>query len=108
MKEILIQNWFVILVVAAFVAYVIHLILTKQWTKLRMQAYALMLSAEKVYTDAYGTGKFNTVFQKMYYTVIPAWLRVFITEDMFRKKLQEWYDLAKDMLDDGQMNDSVK
>lgn len=108
MKDILIQNWFVILVAAAFVAYVIHLILTKQWTKLRMQAYALMLSAEKLYANDAGKEKFEAVFQKLYFALIPVWLRAFITQETFRKKLQEWYNLAKDALDDGKVNDSTK
>lgn len=107
MKEILIQNWFVILVVATFVAYTIHLILTKQWTKLRMQAYALMLSAEKLYAEGEGNEKFEAVFQKLYFSLIPAWLRPFVTQDTMRKKLQEWYELAKDYLDDGKVNKSV-
>lgn len=107
MKEILIQNWFVILVAAAFVAYIIHLIVTKQWTKLRMQAYALMLSAEKLYANIEGKEKFEAVFQKLYFALIPAWLRPFVTEEMMRKKMQEWYELAKDYLDDGKLNESV-
>ncbi len=106
-NEILLQNWFVILIAAAFVAYVIHLILTKQWTKLREQAYALMLSAEKLYGDDAGKEKFEAVFEKLYFVLIPAWLRPFVTEDIMRKKLQEWYDFAKDFLDDGEVNNSI-
>jgi hypothetical protein len=106
-KDILMQNWFVILIAATFVAYVIHLILTKQWTKLREQAYALMLSAERLYGDDAGKEKFEAVFQSLYFTLIPAWLRPFVTEDAMRKKLQEWYELAKDFLDDGEINESI-
>lgn len=108
MKGILIQNWFVILLAIIFICYVIYLIVTKQWTKIREMAYALMLSAERLYADNEGKKKFEAVFEKLYYNLIPSWLRLFVSPESIREKLQEWYDLAKDYLADGQVNRPVK
>ena len=106
MKEILIGNWFIVLFLVMILAYDIYLVITKQWTKLREQAYALMLSAERVFGDGEGKKKFEAVFQRLYYNLIPPWLRLFVPPESIRDKLQEWYNLAKDYLDDGQVNGS--
>ena len=100
MKILLIQNWFVILVLLVFIAYLVYLMVTKQWMKLKQQAYGLMLSAERLYDTTEGKEKFIAVFEKIYYYLIPFWLRVFVTEDVIKEKLQKWYDLMKDCLKD--------
>lgn len=99
MKELLIQNWFVVFLTVVFFGYLIYLIIAKQWTKLRELAYALMLGAERLYADNEGKKKFEFVFEKLYYSLIPHWLRIFLTQELIKKKLQEWYDQAKDYLD---------
>lgn len=108
MKEFLTQNWFVILLAIAFLGYIVYLAVTRQWTKLREMAYALMLSAERLYADNEGKKKFEAVFEKLYYDLIPPWLRLFIPPELIREKLQEWYDFAKDYLTDGKVNGKVK
>lgn len=108
MKEFLIQNWFVNLLAIAFLGYAIYLAATKQWTKIHQLAYALMLSAERLYADNEGKKKFESVFEKLYYDLIPPWLRLFISPESIREKIQEWYDIAKDYLSDGQVNGPVK
>jgi uncharacterized protein (DUF58 family) len=104
MEEFLAGNWFVLILGLLFLAGIIYLAVTKQWTKLRGIAYALMLQAERVFADGEGKMKFDAVFDKLYYDLIPTWLRLFVTPDELRRKLQEWYDLAKDYLDDGVIN----
>jgi hypothetical protein len=104
MKEFLMENWFVLLIAVTFLGWVIYLVITQQWTKLREQAYALMLSAERLYASDEGIKKFEAVFEKLYYNLIPPWLRMFVTPESIREKLQEWYNLAKDYLDDGSVN----
>lgn len=101
MKEFLAGNWFALLLGALFLAGIIYLAITKQWEKLRGIAYALMLQAERVFSDGEGRKKFEAVFQRLYYNLIPPWLRLFVTPEGIREKLQKWYDLAKDYLDDG-------
>lgn len=101
MKEFLAGNWFVLILGLLFLAGIIYLAVTKQWTKLRGIAYALMLQAERVFSDGEGKKKFEAVFERLYYNLIPPWLRLFVTPDELRRKLQRWYDLAKDYLDNG-------
>jgi hypothetical protein len=107
MKDFLMANWFVLLFALAFVGYGIFLIITKQWTKLRMQAYGLMLAAERIFADNEGRKKFAAVFEKLYFNLIPPWFRLFVSPDSVKAKLQEWYNIAKDYLDDGNINDSI-
>lgn len=101
MKEFLVTNWFVLLLALFLIGFEVYLIITKQWTKLRQQAYALMLQAERVFADGEGKKKFEAVFQRLYYDLIPPWLRLFVPPNELRSKLQEWYNLAKDYLDNG-------
>jgi Mg2+ and Co2+ transporter CorA len=104
MKEFLAGNWFALLLGVLCLAGIVYLAVTRQWEKLRGIAYALMLQAERVFSDGEGKKKFDAVFDKLYLDLIPAWLRVFVPPDELRRKLQEWYDLAKDYLDDGVIN----
>jgi len=107
MKEFLIANWFVLLLAVVLLGFEIYLIVTKQWTKLREQAYALMLTAERVFSSEEGKKKFEAVFEALYFNLIPLWLRLFVTPESIREKLQEWYNLAKNYLDDGIINSRV-
>jgi len=93
----------VVCVVLAGVA--IYLAVTKQWEKLRMFAYMLMLKAERLYTDENGDVKFKYVLD-IVYLAFPIWLKKIYTEDMIAYWLQEQYDIAKDFLDDGEINGS--
>lgn len=106
MKVFFTENWLVILLLVLFVGYDIYLIVTKQWTKLREQAYALMLQAERIFADGEGKQKFDAVFEKLYFDLVPAWLRLFVSPRSIREKLQEWYTLAKDYLDNGVVDGS--
>lgn len=108
MKEFFMTNWFIVLLLVAFVGFDIYLAITKQWGKLREQAYALMLQAERVFADGEGKKKFDAVFDKLYFNLIPAWLRRFVSPESIREKLQKWYTLAKDYLDDGTINNSTE
>jgi len=101
MKDFLMGNWFVLLLGVLFLGAIVYLAITKQWAKLRGIAYALMLQAERVFSDGEGKQKFEAVFEQLYNNLIPPWLRVFVTPEEIREKLQEWYDLAKDYLDNG-------
>jgi hypothetical protein len=95
MRELLGTNWFVLLVAVVILCFVIYLFITKQWTKLKESAYALMLQAERVYASYEGKKKFEAVFDCLYYKLIPLCLKPFITPESVRKKLQKWYNDAK-------------
>lgn len=103
--EFLSQNWLVLLALAGVAAYIIYLSITKQWTKVREFAYQTMLLAERTFSDVDGKIKFDFVV-RIVYKYLPSWFRVFFTEEDLRRLIQEWYNLAKDFLDDGQINQS--
>ena len=105
--EFLIQNWLPLLIVIAIIAYIIYLIITKQWTKIRELAYQMMLFAECVFSDEDGKLKFEFV-SGIVYSYLPKWIKIFIKEEQIRKYIQEWYEITKDYLDDGVINDSIK
>lgn len=100
------QNWLGILIVLAAVVYILFLSVTKQWTKVREFAYQLMLLAEKNFQDGEGELKFNFVVT-MVYRYIPVWLKIFVKEEDIKKLIEKWYQLAKDYLDDGEINNSI-
>ena len=98
-----IQDLITLIVVLFIIGYALYLTIMKKWVELREFAYALMLQAERLYKDNQGKEKFEVVFREVY-DLIPVWLQKLIPPKSIREKLQEWYDLAKDYLDDGFIN----
>lgn len=97
MLEFIIMN---IDLVIGFLAALILLgwaIFTKQWTLVKATAYQTMLLAEKLMQTKEGQAKMEYVF-KVVWSLTPSWILKFITEEKFRKKLQEWYDAALGIL----------
>jgi hypothetical protein len=72
----------------------------------REDAYKMMLFCERKLPDENGRTKFLIVLNNTYY-LLPITVRKFITKDAYAVILQDWYDEAKDILDDGENNDSV-
>lgn len=107
LKQFLAENWLSVVIILVLVLYIVILIFRKKWDELRKFAYALMLSAEKIYKTEEGQRKFNRVLEALYHS-IPSWLRIIISYEFLKEKLQEWYLLAKDILDDGVKNDSSR
>lgn len=91
---------FIVLLVVAVVAYCKE----KTLDEIRQDVYKLFLKAEHVYEES-GTGK-----QKMKWVVsqarslLPSWLQIIVTEDLFEDLIQIWFDGIKDLLDDGKLN----
>lgn len=102
-----IQVIITVLVIIAIFAYIAFLALTKRWTKLREMAYAMMLQAERVYLDEQGKEKFEAVFSRMYEDYLPNWIKAFVPETILREYLQDWYNKAKDYLDNGALDNST-
>ena len=71
--------------------------ITIQWSLVRISAYQLMLSAEKLFATEEGKEKFEMVLSKLW-EMLPGWLRKAVGIERLRQKLQDWYNLAKDML----------
>ena len=67
---------------------------------IRGDAYAAMLWAERSFPDNQGRTKFLAVLDNTYY-LLPAKARKYISEEAYAVILQDWYDQARDYLDDG-------
>lgn len=108
MKEFLISNWPTILIIAAFLVWIVNLAVKGKWAELRGIAYRLMLQAESAIRGTKrGQERFETVFTQVY-SLIPAWLRFWFPEDLVREKLQDWFNTIKDYLDNGKIDKSVE
>lgn len=107
MRGFFINNWATVATIIIVAAYAILIIATKQWDQLRQDAYRLMLKAEMTFTGTQrGQEKMEYVFQKVY-SLLPMWIQFFYTPGDIKEKLQEWFNLAKDGLDDGKLNNSI-
>lgn len=71
--------------------------------KIRGYVYKLFVAAEHKFQHGENEAKFEYVicFAK---SAIPAPFNLFITETLLRKVVQAWFDLVKDLLDDGKLN----
>jgi hypothetical protein len=108
MKEYLISNWIIILIGLGFLGYIVYLIVKRRWAKLRSIAYKLIRQAEvTIIGTKKGRDRFDQVITQLY-SIIPIWIRIFISRSFLEEKLQEWYNVIKDSLDDGKINNSTK
>lgn len=95
---------FVILVVLAVVLYA-----ALEWQKFKGQAYALMLQAKSLAKDAIlksGAQQEEWVIRKAY-QFLPRKITIFINQERMRKIVHYLYVKAKDLIDDGEMNNSI-
>lgn len=93
-----------LIVVLAVVVY----IAVKQMQKIGLEkvrsiVYRGFLKAEHLFNHGDNHSKFEYVVQ-LARSAIPPPFNMFITEDLLRKVVQLWFDLIKDLLDDGKMN----
>jgi len=106
MKEFITQNLASIVIIMVFLIITVVLAVQKRWDALRQIAYKMMLAAEMAFSSGEGKAKFEYVFSHVY-SLVPAWLRLFVPEAALREKLQEWFNWAKDWADDGIINNSI-
>ena len=88
-----------ILAIVVLINYVRHLGLES----IRERVYRAFLDAEHEFQHGENTEKFEYVIN-IAKTAIPAPFNFFITESLLRKAVQTWFDLVKDLLDDGELN----
>lgn len=96
-------------IILAFLGVVIALFLVFKYIqyvgleKVRKQVYKLFIVAEREFQHGANTDKFEYVitWAKM---AIPMPFCLFITESLLRKVVQAWFDICKDLLDDGRLN----
>ncbi len=76
--------------------------------EIRQDVYKLFLEAEHNFTESHaGKQKMKWVISKAR-GLLPVWLQMIVTEEIFERLIQFWFDGIKDLLDDGKMNDTGK
>lgn len=74
---------------------------------IRERVYKAFLDAEHEFQHGENTEKFEYVIN-IAKSAIPVPFNLFITESLLRKAVQAWFDLVKDLLDDGKFNGTSK
>lgn len=89
-----------ILIVGSILLLVIFIIVLKLCSKFRNKVYKLFIKAEK---EAEKGEKMEYVIAQLY-MIIPSPLNLFINESALRWLLQKMFDVVKDFLNDGKLN----
>jgi len=103
--KLLFEYRFIIAVVLIVVLYAVF-----EWQKFKAKCYNLMLQAKDLAKDAIlksGDQQMEWVIKRCY-QFMPKSLTIFISEARMRILIQFLYDKAKDLLDDGKLNNSLK
>ena len=112
MYEFLSQNpvaaiIFMVVVVAVAIFLVVKAMQTIGMEKIREYVYQLFIEAEHQFEYGDNEQKFEYVIQ-LARSAIPSPFNMVITESTLRAVVQTWFDLCKDLLDDGKFNGSGK
>ena len=91
------------IVIALFV--IVKLLQSIGLEKIRESVYQLFIDAEHEFQEGENEEKFEYVINAAK-TFIPAPFNLLITETLLRKVVQAWFDIVKDLLDDGRVNAS--
>lgn len=74
---------------------------------IRADVYDLFLQAEHTFTETEaGQQKMKWVIQQAR-GLLPLWAQCIISEELLESVIEEWFDMVKDLLDDGKFNKSV-
>lgn len=108
MYNYLVQNPIVatifILVVVAFVIFLLVKLIQKVGLeKVRKVVYDGFVKAEHEFLQGENEDKFNFVVD-LAKKSIPLPFSLFITDKLLRQIIQLWFELCKDLLDDGKLN----
>jgi hypothetical protein len=104
MKEFLWDWRYILVVLVAIIIYCIF-----EWGKVKEAILKGCLMAKKLAKDAIlnsGQEQEDWVVKRIY-PCLPAPIRVVISEESFRKLIRWIYGKAKDLLDDGTINNSI-
>ena len=94
---------FIILVVAVVVFLAVKAIQNIGLEKIRAFVYQKFIEAEHEFQYGENEQKFDYVVQ-LARSAIPAPFNLLITQKLLRKTVQLWFDICKDLLDDGKVN----
>ncbi len=95
---------FVLIIIGAIALYAIF-----EWQRFKQETFKVMLAAKKMAKDAVlksGKEQEEWVVKKLYKLLPKSWL-VFISEEKLRNIIHYLYNKAKDLADDGQLNNSI-
>lgn len=89
----------IVIAVFLIVKYLRHM----GFESIRERVYKAFIDAEHKFQHGENTAKFEHVLN-IAKSAIPRPFNLFITENLLRKVVQAWFDLVKDLLDDGKFN----
>ena len=98
---------FMLLVLGAGILLLIRIIQSIGIEKIRETVYRAFLHAEHSFKHSESDLKFEYVVNVAKKAIPPPY-NLFITETMLRDVIQLWFDLIKDLLDDGKLNGTGK
>lgn len=94
---------FIILVIAIAVFLIVKTVQEIGLKKIRQYVYDRFVEAEHEFQHGENEQKFDYVVQ-LARSAIPVPFNLFITEGLLKKTIQLWFDLCKNLLDDGKLN----
>lgn len=94
---------FLVIVFAFAIFLVVKYVQYVGLEKIRKTTYNLFIEAEHSFEKGDNEQKFDYVVQ-LARSAIPAPFNLFITKKLLKKVIQMWFDLCKDLLDDGKLN----
>ena len=78
----------------------------KTLEEIREEVYQKFLEAER--NEVLDTGKMKMKWVLAHARLLlPDWAQILITDAFLEKVVQGWFDAAKDLLDDGELNNST-
>ena len=104
-KNPIIATIFLVVVVAFVIFLLVKFMQRVGLEKVRETVYKGFIVAEHEFLQGDNEDKFNYVVD-LAKSSIPLPFSLFITDKLLRKVIQLWFDLCKDLLDDGKLNNS--
>ena len=104
-KNPIIATIFLVVVVAFVIFLLVKFVQRVGLEKVRETVYKGFIVAEHEFLHGDNEDKFNYVVD-LAKSSIPLPFSLFITDKLLRKVIQLWFDLCKDLLDDGKLNNS--
>lgn len=99
-----------IVILAVIICIVIAIFYVKTVTleETREYVYSLFFRAEKLFKGTKkGQERLAWVTHKAY-CLLPKYVQFFLSEEDLKKIINRWYLAAKDVLDDGKLNNSIE
>ena len=94
---------FIVLIIAVIIFLAVKAIQKIGLEKIRAVVYQGFLKAEHEFQYGENEQKFEYVVQ-LARSAIPAPFNLLITQKLLRKTVQLWFNICKDLLDDGKVN----